>query len=122
MTAPTDRTPIDRTPYDPTRSRPRRSDAIGGAVIFCPEPRRLMPCCDIDELLVALSEARVARDRIARQLPDGHVQDTAEQTLLVQRLNNSFRHLSQTILDIRQALDAYLDAPIIVDITPGCRQ
>ncbi|QXT34309.1 hypothetical protein KV697_10730 [Sphingomonas sanguinis] len=120
MTAPADRTPADRTPYDPlTRSRPRRSDAIGGAVIFCPEPRRKM-LCDIDELVIALSEARVARDRIARQLPEGHVQDTPEQTLLVQRLNNAFRHLSQTILDLRQALDAYMDARIIVDITPEC--
>lgn len=81
-----------------------------------------MPMLDTDELLVALAEARVARDRIARQLPDGFVQDTFEQSLLVQRLNGAFVHLSRTILDIRMALDEYLAAPIIVDITPGCRQ
>ncbi len=81
-----------------------------------------MPMLDTDELLVALSEARVARDRIARQLPDGFVQDTLEQSLLVQRLNGAFRNLSQAMLDMRHALDAYLGAPIIVDITPECRQ
>ena len=112
--------PADRIPYDPlTQSRPRRSDAIGGAVNFCPEPRRLMSC-DIDELVLALSEARVARNRIARQLPNGYVQDTPDQTLLVERLDSAFRNLSQTILDLSQALDAYMDAPIIVDITPEC--
>ncbi|MEK9211354.1 hypothetical protein [Sphingomonas sp. 2378] len=77
--------------------------------------------CDIDELLVALSEARVARDRVARQLPDGVVQDTSEQTLLVQRLNGAFVHLSRAVLDMRLAVDPFLDAQIL-DITPERRR
>jgi hypothetical protein len=78
--------------------------------------------CDIDELLVALSEVRVARDRVARQLPDGFVQDTPEQALMVQRLNGAFVHLSRAALDMRLAIDPFLDAQIIVDITPDCRR
>ncbi len=78
--------------------------------------------CDIDELLVALSEVRVARDRVARQLPDGFVQDTPEKMLMVQRLNSAFVHLSRAALDMRLALDPFLDAQIFIDITPGCRR
>lgn len=78
--------------------------------------------CDMDELMVALAEARVARDRIARQLPDGYVQDTRDQTTLTRNLNAAFVHLTRAVLDIRLAVDEYLQAQIIVDITPERRR
>jgi hypothetical protein len=66
-----------------------------------------MTCIDMDELMVAMADARAARDLIARQLPDGVVQDTPELTLLAGRLNGAFRHLSRAIMEMRLATDDY---------------
>ncbi len=77
--------------------------------------------CDIDELNVAYAEARVARDRIARQLPDNAVLDTPEQTAMLYRMNGAFAQLSRAVMDIRMVLDAYHSTQIIVDITPERR-
>ncbi|MEJ8630627.1 hypothetical protein P0F65_13665 [Sphingomonas sp. I4] len=74
--------------------------------------------CDIDELCVAYAEARVARDRIARQLPDGIVLDTPEQSLLLHRMNGAFAQLSRAILDMRLALNEFGTSQIVVNITP----
>ncbi|GAM00534.1 hypothetical protein [Sphingomonas parapaucimobilis] len=78
--------------------------------------------CDLDELNVALAEMRVARDRIARQLPEGCVVDTPEQTALLPQLNELFLKASRLTFDLRSLLDSQqVQRPIVVDITPERR-
>lgn len=78
--------------------------------------------CDLDELNVALAEMRVARDRIARQLPEGCVVDTPEHTALLPQLNELFLKASRLTFDLRSLLDAQqVQRPIVVDITPERR-
>ncbi|GAA3254741.1 hypothetical protein [Sphingomonas yabuuchiae] len=78
--------------------------------------------CDLDELYVAFGELRVARDRIARQLPEGCVLDTPEQTVLLPQLNELFLKVSRLTFDLRTLLDSQQpQRPIVVDITPERR-